>query len=238
MDVIMIFALVICFVSVIAALVVALTTRGNRLERLKPYGIIFSISVAVLFITGLLSSGDESPKTTELPQSVKLATSEPSASKSSTKRNEKPYNSYAGNLLITKIDTAKIIKQLPLGAHEQLKSSDGRKRQVWQINGGRHDVAGRFEIVGNKANDADSIEWMCSEFDGSGSLVPVASNDSFCFQFFVKVLKHVVEKPEVMASIMTAIATRSYPESAVLKLDEFSVETNTMFYFIRRKSRM
>jgi len=140
----------------------------------------------------------------------------------------------APTLIVDRIDTAAITEGLPLMNREATKSDGGKKKVVWDIKGAE---LGRFEVIGNSQKDADTVAWQCSSYDKSGNSVPPVKADSYCHKLFVKVLSKITSTPEFFSKALISEAAAS-KATAIRTLDDFSIETDGKYFFIRRISRM
>lgn len=141
----------------------------------------------------------------------------------------------SSQLLVDKLDWKIVTHNLPLVEHKTTESGSGKMKQLWKIKGQKF---GHFEVIGDDQNDADIVGWNCHEFDKQGNRVNPINQKTFCHQFFVMVLRNIVDKPDVLANYLFVEANNIHPQTASEKLGDISIETDGEFYFIRRISRM
>lgn len=138
-------------------------------------------------------------------------------------------------LLVSELDASVISKGLPLHSRESLKSGDGRKKQLWKIKG---QDFGHFEVIGNNQKDADTVAWSCVDYDKAGNTIKETGKGSRCQTFFANVLRSVVDTPAEVAALLLTQSVRKAPRSAILVINDISIETDGQFYFIRHVSRL
>jgi len=137
-------------------------------------------------------------------------------------------------LIVNKLDANVVTRGLSLEDRQDLKSSNGRARQEWQIKG-KH---GHFEVIGDNQKDADTVGWSCAESDKNGALITDIQPKTFCHQFFVKVLSNVVDQPEPLATRLLAKAREMRPQSAVERFGDICIDTDGESCYLRRVSRI
>lgn len=133
------------------------------------------------------------------------------------------------------LDAGVLMKGLPLQGREVGESDNGRLRVRWKIRGARYSV---IEVIGDDQHDADTIGWQCQQFDKAGDRIE-QGKDTFCGQFFIKVLSPLVTNAELIAGYLIDHAKMNTEgQSSVLTYGDLSIETDGRFYFLRRISRM
>ncbi|HEX5278159.1 MAG TPA: hypothetical protein VFW42_10875 [Fluviicoccus sp.] len=138
-------------------------------------------------------------------------------------------------LLSKTLDASQIVQGLPLTHKTILKSGNGSKKVSWDIKGAE---SSGFEIIGNDQHDADTVSWSCHQFDHNGNSIKPNSPDTFCYQFFVKVLRNVVKNPDQIAATIMPMAVRNNPSTVGPTYGDITIYTDSNYFFIRRKSRM
>lgn len=150
-----------------------------------------------------------------------------------------PCTAFAGGqqpkLLVSKLDAKAVTHNLPLTEEEILKSGSGKTKHLWKIKGQQF---GHFEVIGDDQNDADNVGWICAEYDKKGNKIKQVGPENFCYQFFVKVLRNIVDQPEYLANLLLVKAKQTAPQSVSQEFGDISIETDGEFYFLRRLSRM
>lgn len=139
------------------------------------------------------------------------------------------------DLLIDRIDAAKVIAGLPLSRHQVTESGNGRKKQQWKIKDAG--PLGKLEIIGNNQSDADLIGWNCAQFDSAGNSISHVPPDMICHRFFVQVLGKFTSNPAALAEKLIVSAEKTKTTQSQ-RIGDFSFETGEGFYFVRRWSRL
>jgi hypothetical protein len=140
-------------------------------------------------------------------------------------------------LTVDVIDSSALRSGLGLIDRALGESGDGRMRVRWHLPAsvGPANTPDRLEIIGNDQADADLVAWTCTSFDESGSFVRPTPT-SRCGKFFRSVLANIVTNPDDLTSALLARADDTRGTAYWISGD-FSVETDSQYYFIRRESR-
>jgi hypothetical protein len=138
-------------------------------------------------------------------------------------------------LLITdRIDSKKVTEGMPLVKSDVGKSGNGRVRHRWVIKG--HGM-GRLEIIGNDQSDADLVGMHCVSYDKQGNGISPVPATARCHKLFVQLLSKFTSTPESFAKKLIEESAQSKATES-RRLDDFSLESDGEFYFVRRWSRM
>ncbi len=125
-----------------------------------------------------------------------------------------------------------VTKGLPLVGREETTSINGRRKITWEsIEGIEYSS---FEVIGDRPDDLDEVAWQCQEFEATGNTRAVTDPSASCHRFFVQVLAGLVDQPDAVAA---NLLRRSGREGTTVShdLQVFRIETNGIFFFLRRR---